>query len=507
MFNSKRSLREQREKNKKMDLVIGVKNFGPISCGKISLKPLTLFIGPNNSGKSYAAMLIHSLLESYTLITPRKVSIRLRPYFFSEFFDYRTIYKVFSDLVRNNDNLEKGKEIVIPKKFIETIYDKVSEEIYEKRLSKEIGLSYACPLKDLIRIGKRSFSLRVNFNSYDFHLTYHKNKLIIKEHQNLDIKIKIKLLETQRPIFKREMKDKELLIKIGRGIWKMKAERRFVLGELIEVIIDFCLSKILEHVPIPCFYLPAARSGILQGHRMLAASIVKKAPLVGIERLEIPKFSGVVSDFISTVIMLPEKKGQFYKLAQEFEKELIKGEILVKTFGEYLYPEIKYKFQDTEIPLHRSSSTVSELAPLFLYSKYIIEPGSILIIEEPEAHLHPENQRILAKFLVKLLRKNVNIIITTHSEYLLGQLSSFILLSKVEPQKRVERYKYSEEDFLKPDEIASYVFDYDKKSGGHKITEVKITEEDGISQEEFLKIHEALYEESFKLQRELQPKV
>jgi predicted ATPase len=258
---------------------------------------------------------------------------------------------------------------------------------------------------------------------------------------------------------------------------------------------------------MPCLYLPAARSGILQGHRALAASIVKKAPLAGIESLEIPKFSGVVSDFISSVITLPEEKGPFYRLAQEFEKELIKGEIVVKTLGEYLYPEIKYKFQDTEIPLHRSSSTVSELAPLFLYLKYNVRPGSILIIEEPEAHLHPENQRILAKFLVKLLRKSVNIIITTHSEYLLEQLSSFILLSKVEPQKRVERYKYSKEDFLKPDEIASYVFDYDKKSGGHKITKVEITEEDGISQEEFLKIHEALYEESIKLQRDLNPEI
>ena len=126
-----------------------------------------------------------------------------------------------------------------------------------------------------------------------------------------------------------------------------------------------------------------------------------------------------------------------------------------------------------------------------------------MIIEEPEAHLHPENQRILAKFLVKLIRKGVNVVITTHSEYLLEQLSSFILLSKVDEKKRVERYKYSEEDFLKPDEIAAYVFDYDEKNGGYKINEVEITEEDGISDEAFLKIHEALYEEKLKLQRDL----
>ena len=229
----------------------------------------------------------------------------------------------------------------------------------------------------------------------------------------------------------------------------------------------------------------------------------RKIPYVGIEPFEIPKFSGVVSDFISSIISLPAEKGDFYQLAEQFEKELIKGEITVRTPEKYVYPEIQYNYLGTEIPLHRASSTVSELAPLFLYLKYSIKPGGILIIEEPEAHLHPENQRLLAKFLVKLIRRGVNITITTHSEYLLEQLSSFVLLSKVDPQKRVDRYKYSKEDFLRPDEIAVYVFAYDIKSGGHKTARVEITEEDGISPEEFLKIHEALYEETFRLRRDL----
>lgn len=117
--------------------------------------------------------------------------------------------------------------------------------------------------------------------------------------------------------------------------------------------------------------------------------------------------------------------------------------------------------------------------------------------------MHPENQRILATFLVKLIRSGVTILITTHSEYLLEQLSSFIMLSKVEPQKRIEKYNYNEKDFLKTEEIAAYVFNYDKRSGGNKITEVEITEEEGISQDEFIKIHEALYEETIRLRKEL----
>ena len=55
----------KKEKTKRLDLKVGMKDFGPISEGEIELKPLTVFIGPNNSGKSYVAMLIYSIFNSY----------------------------------------------------------------------------------------------------------------------------------------------------------------------------------------------------------------------------------------------------------------------------------------------------------------------------------------------------------------------------------------------------------------------------------------------------------
>ena len=38
-----------------------MKDFGPISKAKIDLRPLTVFVGPSNTGKSYLAILIYAL--------------------------------------------------------------------------------------------------------------------------------------------------------------------------------------------------------------------------------------------------------------------------------------------------------------------------------------------------------------------------------------------------------------------------------------------------------------
>jgi predicted ATPase len=42
-------------------LKIAIQDFGPVNRGEIEVRPLTILIGPNNSGKSYSAMLIYSL--------------------------------------------------------------------------------------------------------------------------------------------------------------------------------------------------------------------------------------------------------------------------------------------------------------------------------------------------------------------------------------------------------------------------------------------------------------
>ena len=48
------------------NLRLAVKNFGPIREGEVEFKPLTVFIGPNNSGKSYMATLLYAMTRALT---------------------------------------------------------------------------------------------------------------------------------------------------------------------------------------------------------------------------------------------------------------------------------------------------------------------------------------------------------------------------------------------------------------------------------------------------------
>ena len=44
---------------------IAVENFGPIEKAEIDLRPLTVFVGESNTGKTYLAALIYALYHSF----------------------------------------------------------------------------------------------------------------------------------------------------------------------------------------------------------------------------------------------------------------------------------------------------------------------------------------------------------------------------------------------------------------------------------------------------------
>jgi len=66
------------------------------------------------------------------------------------------------------------------------------------------------------------------------------------------------------------------------------------------------------------------------------------------------------------------------------------------------------------------SIIVQLLYSVILFDKYSIK--SIVLIENPEAHLHPKGQTKIAEFIAKIANFGVQVIVETHSDYILDGL-------------------------------------------------------------------------------------
>lgn len=489
--------REKSKKPTKIDLKINIENFGPITKAKINLKPLTIFVGPNNSGKTYAATLIHSILSSENQINDISRQYDLEILNPSRLFrsfgkDMRAIIeKDVRAVIKKNKNKQS---FTIPTSITKKIFTFLIQDVFGRDLETTIASNFASPVTELIRTKQKSSKININ-DSKNFNVTINK-KLTIKTDSKLTKYIfKISPKETDYYYTEQEENNTTTIT-----INKSDVEEFLNYGITRYLINSIAKNIKHEHIPEDSHYFPAARSGILQGHKALSASIVKSAHFGGIESFQIPKLTGIVSNFISNIILMPRRLGPFADLAKQLETELLHGHIRLPNGSNDTFPEITYHTKHNEIPLHRTSSSISEIAPLSLYLKHIIHPSSLLIIEEPETHLHPTNQLIFAKYIVKMIRSGLNVLVTTHSVFLLEQLSKFMLVSRIEPKTR-KKLGYDEEDYLTPDEVSPYVF-VRNNDDDHTVSPIEIDDE-GISQEEFVKVNEILYSESIKLQQNL----
>lgn len=116
--------------------------------------------------------------------------------------------------------------------------------------------------------------------------------------------------------------------------------------------------------------------------------------------------------------------------------KIIDGKIIEKNGDFY----INYREYDVDMSLNNLSTGLKS----FVIIKMLLENGSlakkdVLILDEPEIHLHPEWQLTYAELIV-LLQKHfeLNIIITTHSHYFLDAINRFSI--KYETYKSVNFY-------------------------------------------------------------------
>lgn len=92
------------------------------------------------------------------------------------------------------------------------------------------------------------------------------------------------------------------------------------------------------------------------------------------------------------------------------------------------------------------------------------KPGSLIIIENPEAHLHPAGQSELAKLITVVASNGVQVIIETHSDHIISGI-----------QLACKAYEKEHTTGISRDDVALYYFSNDYRNRLH-IDPIKIEE-------------------------------
>lgn len=475
--------------------IINVNNFGPIHRAEVELRPLTVFIGPNNTGKSYLALATYSLSRALAGTSPRYGTVLARRPFSHIRVgagSRRRLNRALDELGDNSSLLDRlffeGGDFAEFPAGVQQWMRSVSRE-WASELSTDVSYEmrrcFGSSLEQLVSrnhgLAKGEFSIGLLDEStgFDWSLRSRDDELVT-EKWDATIPSSTNRLSFpwfQRGLFWSEL-DRDLL-----GHLLMRAYSNFLLGNLSS----------------PSHYLPASRTGILQGHKTLASLIVDRASSAWIESMEIERLPGVITDLIRALLRLqrgrpPSRKVS--RIVQFLEANVVDGEVDIEK--ELEYPDVKYANQAGSFQLHQVSSMVSEIAPLVLFLKYLVRPGHLFIIEEPESHLDPANQRQLAKAIAMMVNAGIRTLVTTHSDIFLSQINNLIQASTL-PSRRRLRMGYYATEVLGPEEVCAYVFSRGKD--GTIVNRLPIEPEVGITTESFDEVHRTLYDESVLMER------
>ena len=81
------------------------------------------------------------------------------------------------------------------------------------------------------------------------------------------------------------------------------------------------------------------------------------------------------------------------------------------------------------------------------------------MIDEPELNLHPSNQILMARILANIVNLGIDVLITTHSDYMIKEFNNLIMLSNEfkEKSRIMKTNGYDELDTLKPEKVRAYL--------------------------------------------------
>ena len=484
---------------KQDSLELKVTNFGPIVEAKIDLRPLTVFVGPSNTGKSYLAILIYALHR-----------------FFSGFRDY----PMFPDIERQKlpqrtiDSIDEWAEqaltswetllaegsLVLPPLVTDEIRSLL--EAQGDLLGNEIIRCFGMDeTSALVRKGNRKgarvvFRRHVSNGSapFEHELMVGAQGSKFKTTIPAETPLRINVGEDAKINYLHRM-----AVDFSSSTGRSHKERNSFILELIYTLSDPALAQLAGPLHVPASYLPADRTGVMHAHRVLVSSLINRASQPRLRRDDpLPDLSGVVADFLKQLIELGDlserRRNKADTLAKRIEQAILRGSVQIKT-SEMGYPQFFYKPNGWEnaLPLLNASSMVSELAPVVLYLRHVVQPGETLIIEEPESHLHPAMQVEFTRQIAALVHAGVRVIVTTHSDWVLETLANLVRLSEL-PKARRKGIEGADL-VLRPDQVGAWLFKSKESPKGSVVEEIRFDPDAGGLESDYSDVAEQLYNE------------
>ena len=489
------------------DYRLEVTDFGPIAKASVDLRPLTVFIGPSNTGKSYLAILMYALhqcfgrpdIPSYRGGLPRRggwpiylSSESVRPRVSIR----RSLKDWLSKVVWQEDSLP-----ALPTDVTTHIRSTLEQARgLERSLEQEIRRCFGVDrLGELVRHpgahAKASIDLDVSQDRSEA-VRYQ------LEFDQKDTRLSGQLPETishTAQLSGWPLHEDIIRAKFAVHEAEKEAEEERELVYLLRSLTQSLFTSLIRPISRNAYYLPADRTGVMHSHQVVVSTLVQNATTAGLRpSTDVPMLSGVLADFLNSLIRMSRRRAPLRKSAGRHEKflesNILKGTVQLDR-AETGYPIFAYRPNGwkSALPLMRVSSMVSELAPVVLYLRYLVQPGDVLIIEEPESHLHPAMQAVFARELARLAHSDIRVVVTTHSEWLLDQFANLVRLSALPKDER--KGMPGADEALRPDQFGAWLFKPKQRPKGSVVEEIRVDPEAGGLLTDYGDVAEQLYNE------------
>ena len=501
-------------------LEIEVTDFGPIAKAKLDLRPLTVFVGPSNTGKSYLATLIYALHRFFGgYATEPDPQPRLNS---SLFFQYPEIRRRYWDLSEKeaamlldwaSKVLKRAREAGFSADFRVSVPDRVaallcpmlrSVEEFSSDVDGEIARCFGSQRADrLIGYGKQTSRVLLkrhvsepqsSIEPFTYELTVEEGNTTLTASIPDTVPIKIESVDND-PLYREKLK--RLDLEIVTPVDSEDYDNRYAMRPLRDALVGMVGSSIVSPLERVAHYLPADRAGIMLAHSLVVTSLIQQSSVYDLHYRETSRLlSGVHVDFFEQLVGFGNSRMRGHRdgedLARKLEEGLLNGEVRENP-SSTRYPFYSYRpFGHREdILLVEASSMVSELAPVVLYLRHIVHPGDVLIVEEPESHLHPGMQAAFTRQLAAMVRAGVRVMLTTHSDYVLEELANLVRMSELpeSQQAGLEGAAFA----LKPEEVGVWLFEPRKRPKGTVVKEIKLDKDAGTFPAGYGDVTEALY--------------